>query len=175
MGPDDILRRYILPHKQGRILAEANDGVACGNYGGCATSRNILRGGIWWPTLHNDAVDYSKSCDVCQPTGKPSHWDEMPLTPQIIMQPFDKWVVNFVGPINPLGKRAGALYIITTTKYLTRGAEVAPVMYCTTATVARFLFNNVVTRFGCMNILMSDQGIHFINQTISTMTEEFKI
>ena len=38
-----------------------------------------------------------------------------------------------------------------------------------------FLFEQVITIFGCPRIMMSDQGTHFINNTIQTMTEEFEI
>jgi transposase InsO family protein len=38
-----------------------------------------------------------------------------------------------------------------------------------------FLFERVVTRFGFPRILMSDQGTHFINNTIEEMFEDFKI
>ena len=42
-------------------------------------------------------------------------------------------------------------------------------------TTPRFLVDNVVTRFGYPKILLSDEGIQFVNQTISAMTEEFQI
>ena len=106
------------------------------------------------------------NCDKCQRTGKPSRHDEIPLVPQLTLQAFDKWAVDFVGPISPPGKWIGARYIIIATNYLTRWAEAAPVKYCTPKTVVKFLFENVVTRFGCPKILISDQGMHFVNKLI---------
>ena len=81
LGPDEILRWSVLPHEQGKILAEAHVGVVSGNYGGWATMRKALHLGIWWPTLHNDATDYVRSCGVCQHIRKPSRRDEMFLLP----------------------------------------------------------------------------------------------
>ena len=101
------------------ILTEAHEGIAGGHYTGKETTQKVLRASLWWPTLHKDAKEYYKACDVCQRVGKPSRRDEMHLTPQLTLQAFDKWVINFVGPINPLVKCTRARYIITATKYLT--------------------------------------------------------
>ena len=83
--------------------------------------------------------------------------------------------MDFVGPINPPRKRTGTRYIITSTDYLMRWEEAAPVMDCSAVTSTRFMFDNVVKRFGCPRILMSDEGSHFINHTVRTLTKYLQI
>ena len=68
----------------------------------------------------------------------------MLLVPQVTLHPFDKWEVDFVGPINPDGKRTGAWYIITMIDYLTRWEEVAPVVDSTTMKTTIFFFENII-------------------------------
>ena len=119
MGSDEILCRYVLEHEQKRIIEEVHAGIAGGHYEGIATVQKVLTAGLWWPTVHKDAKEFCRSYDVCQRTGKPSRRDEMPLKPQVTLQAFNKSDIDFVGLINPLGKRIGTRYIITVTNYLT--------------------------------------------------------
>ena len=84
----------------------------------------------------------------------------MSLEPQLTLQAFEKWAIDFVGPIKPPGKHKGENYIITTTEYLTRWDEARAVKDCSENTVVRFIFDDIITKFRCTKILMSDQGTH---------------
>jgi hypothetical protein len=79
MGLDEILRRCFMEAKRPLILAEAHEGITGGHYAGKETAQKVLRAGLWWPTLHRDAKDYSRAYNVCQRVRKPSRRDEIPL------------------------------------------------------------------------------------------------
>ena len=64
----------------------------------------------------------------------------MPLQPQMDLQAFDKWAIDFFGPINLSGGKTRTRYIITATDYVTRWEEAQVVRDCTAETVARFIF-----------------------------------
>eukprot|EP00253_Pinus_taeda_P016564 PITA_16564 len=98
----------------------------------------------------------------------------MPLNPQMTLQSFEKWAIDFVSPIKPQGKM-GAHYIISTMKYLTRWGQAQPVKDCMAATAANFLFENMLTQFGYLKVLMSDHGTKFLNETINALTKEFEV
>jgi transposase InsO family protein len=57
---------------------------------------------------------------------------------------------------------------------LTRWVEARVVKDCSETTIARFIFDDIITHFGCLKTLMSDQGTHFINNTIEALTREFE-
>ena len=64
-------------------------------------------------------------------------------------------------------------YIITMIYYLTRWTEAAPVKYYTTMTATKFLFENMVKRFGCPKNLLSEKCTHFVNKIIAELTADF--
>jgi len=55
--------------------------------------------------VHKDSKEYRSACDVCQRTGRPSQRDELTLNPQVMLQAFDKWEIDFIGPIQSPGKK----------------------------------------------------------------------
>jgi hypothetical protein len=166
----------MLEHEISMILAEVHENIAGGHYAGKETTQMFFCAGLWWPTLQKDAKEYFQSCDVCKRVGNPSRRDDIPLNgPQVMLQEFHKWAIDFVGPINPHERRSREMYIITMVKYLTRWDEATPTTNCTIDTSSIFLFENVVTRFGCPHILLNGQGTNFLNKKYATLTKEFQI
>jgi hypothetical protein len=41
--------------------------------------------------------------------------------------------------------------------------------------IAKFIYEEIITQFGCPTHLVNDQGNHFINKTIEILVEEFMI
>jgi hypothetical protein len=72
-------------------------------------------------------------------------------------------------------RRTGAKYIITVVEYVTKWEEVEPVESCTKEVATKFIYENIITRFGCPLTLINDQGTHFVNETIKVLLEIFLI
>ena len=66
-------------------------------------------------------------------------------------------------------------YILVVTEYLIKWAEAKAVNEDDAKTTVRFLYNNIITRFGCPKVLVCDRGSHFVNEMITELTAHFKI
>jgi hypothetical protein len=115
LGVDGIMRICVMEHERSIVLAESHEGIVGGNYARNPTTQKVFHVGLWWPTVYKDAKEYCRTCDAFQRVEKPSRRDEMPLIPQVTLHAFDKWVVDFIGSINPPVKRSRARYIIIAT------------------------------------------------------------
>jgi hypothetical protein len=104
-GPDLIIQRCVREDEVFNILKACHDEPCGGHFVDKRTTYKVLRLGYFWPTLFKDAKKYVRSCDNCQQMGRPVQADEMPLQPQVHIEPFEKWALDFVGPIFPMSKK----------------------------------------------------------------------
>ena len=135
----------------------------------------ILWSGLWWPTLYMVALEFFKRCEQCQRMKPPVAREEMPLRPIMATRAFAKWGIDFVGPIKPPARHTHAEYIIVATDYLTKWVEAKATVKNDARTTAKFLYENVFTRYGLPIEIVSDQGVHFINEVIEFLLAEFMI
>jgi transposase InsO family protein len=60
-------------------------------------------------------------------------------------------------------------------EYVTKWEEEKPFETCTKEVVEKFIYLNIITRFGCPLTLINDQGTHFVNETIHVLIKKFLI
>ena len=99
----------------------------------------------------------------------------MPLSIGLAMQPFEKWGSDFIGPISLTTINSQARYIIVATDYFTKWAKARATRKADARSIAKFLYEQVISRYGCPLELMSDRGTHFLNAVIVKLTMEFMI
>ena len=80
----------------------------------------------------------------------------MPLVLLMALVPFEKWEIEFVGPIAPAIRHSQKRYILVATNYATKWAEAMACKNNDAKMVACFLYENIISRFGCPKELISD-------------------
>jgi hypothetical protein len=141
-----IIHRCVREDEFFDIFKACHDEPCGGNFVDKQTSYKILHLRYYWPTLFRDAKKYVRSCDSCQRMGKPTTTDEIPLVAQVMVEPFDKWALDFIGPMNPPSK--GKIYILVCTDYVTKWVEEKYLSRATEESVVNFLFEDIFVRFG---------------------------
>ncbi|KAH9328778.1 hypothetical protein KI387_000886, partial [Taxus chinensis] len=53
--------------------------------------------------------------------------------------------------------------------YLTKWVEARPLKTASMDEVARFIYERIVSRFGCPLEIVTDQGSHFINEVVEAL------
>ena len=99
----------------------------------------------------------------------------MPLSINLATQPFEKWEIDFVGPISPVAINSQARYVIVATDYFTKWAEARATRKANARSTTKFLYEQVISRYGCPLKLISDCATHFFNEVIAQLTTEFVI
>lgn len=128
-GVDQQIRRCVAGDDIFEILKAAHGGPYGGHFADKRTGHKVLQMGYYWPSIFRDARDYVRRCDSCQQMGQPGKADEMPLQPQIVIEPFEKWAIDFVGPFNPPSHQKA--YILVCTDYVTKWVEARAVTRAT--------------------------------------------
>ena len=99
--------------------------------------------------------------------------DEMLLQPQLVVEPFGRWALDFVGPIKPPSKQK--VYIMFCTYYMTKWVEVVALVKSNDKDVIDFLYGEIFTHFGVPMEIVIDGGLHFVSCKIEALFQKYHI
>nr|CAN74623.1 hypothetical protein VITISV_024821 [Vitis vinifera] len=132
----------------------------------------VIQSGFWWPSLFKDAHSMCKGCDRCQRLGKLTRRNMMPLNPILIVDVFDVWGIDFMGPF-PMS--FGHSYILVEVDYVSKWVEAIPCRSNDHKVVLKFLKDNIFARFGVPKAIISDGGTHFCNKPFETLLAKYGV
>ena len=100
--------------------------------------------------------------------GRSTSSDEIPLQPQVMIEPFEKWALDFVGPISPMSHKNK--YILVCTDYDTKWVEAKYLFRAIEKSVVEFIYEEIFTRFGVPREIFTNQGSQFTSKLMKELT-----
>uniref|UniRef100_A0A2N9I7N6 RNA-directed DNA polymerase n=1 Tax=Fagus sylvatica TaxID=28930 RepID=A0A2N9I7N6_FAGSY len=170
--PDQIIRRCVPNDEITSVLNFCHSEACGGHFSIKKTAAKILQCGFYWPTLFKDTNDFCRTCERCQKLGAISRRNMMPLNPILIIEIFDCWGIDFMGPFPP---SFGNLYILVAVDYVSKWVEAVACKKNDHRTVVKFLKENVLSRFGTPRAIISDQGTHFCNKPFESLMLKYGV
>lgn len=95
------------------------------------------------------------------------------MNPIQVEQPFAKWGLDFIGPINPPSSTRHK-WILTTTYYFTKWIKVAALKEVNEVSILNF-YQDLVSRFGVLDSIISNNALAFIGLKIFDWSMKNKI
>jgi hypothetical protein len=162
--PDQIIRRCVPNDEITSVLNFCHSEAYGGHFSIKKTAAKILQCGFYWPTLFKDTNDFCRTYERCQKLGAISRRNMMPLNPILIIEIFNCWGIDFMGPFP---SSFGNLYILVAVDYVSKWVEPVACKKNDHRTVIKFLKENVLSRFGTPRAIISDQGTQFVTNSLS--------
>ncbi|GJY48845.1 reverse transcriptase domain-containing protein [Tanacetum coccineum] len=132
-----------------------------------------LRIGYYWSTTYEDARKLIRACHDCQ-VHKP-----IPRSPQQNLIPitsswtFYKWGIDIAGPFSEGPGRVK--FLIVAIDYFIKWIEAKPVATITGNQIKKFMWDNIVCRFGLPGEIISDNGKKFQDNPFKDWCEKLCI
>jgi hypothetical protein len=123
--------------------------------------------------VFTDVCKRVRACIKCQKFARKQQLRSLPLNPVVVSGPFQQWGLDFIGEIHPpsSGKHR---WILTATDFFTKWIEAIPTRSASHKVIIGFL-EDLITRFGCPNKIVTDNAAAFGSEPLAKFCEQFGI
>ena len=139
-----------------------------------ATKRvyEALRLKYFWPRMHQQVDDYVRSCDRCQRIKTRNQNHKAPLTPMPVVDTFDRWHIDI---LELTQTKDGYRYVLLVVDSFSKWSEAFAIKTQDASVIAKVLYEEIFTRYGCPKVLLSDRGQAFMSKLVSALCEIFHV
>jgi hypothetical protein len=163
---DDEHKLFVEKRDRTRMMHSAHDSL--GHRGSYAT-RQLLMARFWWPELERDVHQYVKTCHLCQERQKTMI--KIPRTETHTPSIFQQLHVDTMHMTPPSD---GCAYIVHGRCALTSWVEGRPLKKENAKSIADWLFEDILCRWGCLREIITDNGGPFV-KAIKMLGEKWGI
>ncbi|GKA72189.1 reverse transcriptase domain-containing protein [Tanacetum coccineum] len=164
--------RCVGPSQANYVLREIHEGSCSMHAGIRSVVAKALRIGIFC-RQDKDARALIKACQECQVHKPIPRNPQEKLNPITSPWPFYKWGIDIAGPF-PEGP-GKVKFLIVAMDYFTKWVEAKPVATITGNQVKKFVWENIVCRFGLPGEIISDNGKQFRDNPFKDWCEKLCI
>ncbi|GKC88327.1 reverse transcriptase domain-containing protein [Tanacetum coccineum] len=165
--------RCVGPLQEDYVIREIHEGSCSMHAGPRSVVAKAMRLGYYWPTIHRDAREMIRTCNDCQIHCPVPRNPQQPLTLITAPWPFYKWGIDIVGPF-PKGP-GKVKFLIVAMDYFTKWIEAKAVATITGNQVKKFMWDNIVCRFGLPGEIVSDNGKQFSENSFKDWCDKLNI
>ncbi|GJX64686.1 reverse transcriptase domain-containing protein [Tanacetum coccineum] len=165
--------RCVGPLQADYVIREIHEGSCSMHAGPRSVVAKAMRSGYYWPTMHRDARDMILKCKDCQVHRPVPRNPQQPLTPITSPWPFYKWGIDIAGPF--LEGPGKVKFLIVAMDYFTKWIEAKAVATISGGQVKKFVWDNIVCRFGLPGEIVSDNGKQFSDNPFKDWCEKLNI
>ena len=123
--------------------------------------------------MQREALEYVKKCDQCQRYALSIHQTGGILNPLSSLWPFAQWGLDIVEPFpKAVGNKK---YLLVGINYFTKWVKAEPLANIRDVDAKRFVWKSIVTRFGILHVLISDNGLQFDSKMFRKYYGELEI
>ncbi len=146
-----------------------------GHYEIQTSVKKLLVASYWWPTMQKATTKMCQTYEIYKRLRPLNVMGKSPFHLVMSFEPFIKSGFDLMAPIKPPTRYIGNQYIFVATNYTKKWVEAKPLPNNIAKSTAKFIYEHIITHFGCLTHLMSDQSSHFMNNTIKIIVAEFMI
>ena len=149
----------VVPRKMRGNVLDLSHNNPCSAHMGVTRCVERLQRRYYWPGMSSEVQLWIAECELCTRRKPPVPTQRAPMQSIPVAKPMELWAMDIMGPL-PVTAR-GNQYVLVMSDHFTKWVEAVPMANQCADTVGRALVDQVITRHGIPDRILTDQGRNF--------------